>query len=211
MPVTDIYFLEPEIEQELNIYASELKRSNYNLSTFIKSILLSEKYRTRNRTHKDDGDPDKLRALRYLSGRQMAESFFHVLDKDASTKKEGNKRFSARTWVEFKKVELMEDTFPDALEPQLYGPGTVMQSQLTASSERWLDYIDSMAREGYDNKTVTPERWLTEVYVRLFTRYPTVEEINYLTGLVSRTTPFASSSFREVVWALVNSPEMRVY
>ena len=211
MPVTDIYFLEPEEEEELQHFAAELKRVKYNLPNFIKSIILSSKYRLRNRTHANDGDFDKLRALRYLSGRQMAESFFHELDKEASLQKEGNKRFTSRTWVEFKKVQLMEDTFPAALEPQLYGTGTVMQSQLTASSERWLDYIDDLANEGFKNKTKTPERCLTEDYVRLFTRYPTIEEIEYLTGLVNRQRSFSNSNFKEVVWALVNSPEMRVY
>ena len=141
MPVTDIYFLEPEEERELETYANQLKGLKYNLPRFIKTILLSDNYRVRNKTHKDDESPAKLRPLRYLSGFQMAESFFHDLDKSTLSEREENTRFSSRTWVEFKKIQLMEDTFPDSLEPQLYGAGTVMQSQLTASSDRWLKYI----------------------------------------------------------------------
>ena len=211
MPVTDVYFLEPEQERELEIYAGQLKKLNYNLPKFIKKILLSDDYRVRNRTYKNDESSQKLRRLRYLSGFQMAESFFHDLDVNTEKQPEGNTRFSSRAWVEFKKIQLMEDTFPDSLEPQLYGDGTVMQSQLTASSNRWLEYITNLAKEGFSNTEKTPERWLTEVYVRLFTRYPTVEEIIYLTGLVKRDSAFEDSNFKEVVWALVNSPEMRVY
>ena len=117
-----------------------------------------------------------LRALRYLSGRQMAESFYHELDKDANKQKEGNDALLLEPGSNSRRYNLCSILFQHALEPQLYGTGTVMQSQLTASSERWLSYIDDLANEGYKNKNKTPERWLTEVYVGLFTRYPTVED-----------------------------------
>ena len=85
----------------------------YGLNRFIKTILLSDNYRVRNKTHKDDESPAKLRPLRYLSGFQMAESFFHDLDKSTLSEREGNTRFSSRTWVEFKKIQLMEVMYPD--------------------------------------------------------------------------------------------------
>ncbi|MCM8532046.1 MAG: DUF1549 domain-containing protein [Lentisphaeraceae bacterium] len=210
MPITDVYFSTPEEEKEFSIYTSILKDSKYDIQKFIRTILLSKKYKTRNKMYDTDTAKNPLRQLRYLTGRQMAESFFDKEDKLASQGIEDSSKFSARTRVEFMKVKFQFENFPDSLEPQLHGPGTVMQSQLTSSASTWINYIDKIANEGYKSSK-TSERWLTETYVRLFTRYPTVSEIEYLTPLLNRKTSFDNSNFQEVIWALINSPEMRIY
>jgi hypothetical protein len=210
MPVTNIYFIEPEQEAQFNVQIGHLKKAKYNLIAFVRSLLLSKKYKRRNQAHKDDGDSSKLRQFKYISGRQLANNFFHTEMQVTTAQLKDSQLFTAQAKIEFKKVKFMLDTFPDALKPQLYSPGNVSQAQQTASAPLWLGAIEKISQEGYrSNKNI--EYWLTETFVKIYTRYPTVEELNYLTKQLKRQASFESSNFTEVIWALINSPEMRIY
>ena len=207
--VTDTYHA-PDYDQESAFakYGGQLRKNGYNVYKFIKYILMTDEYRKK--FGQDEEGIYKNRPLRYLSGRHLTNILNSSKDKTNLAMDESSERFTNEAAMELKKYEFMNTYFSNSLAPGLYEDGSSKQALFTATNEIWLDYVDKLARRGHAIKG-DEKKWINEVFIELYTREATAKEIEYLAGILDNSKAYESSNYKEVVWALINSPEMRLY
>ena len=208
--VTDTYH-SSEFDQEdaFDRYGGYMRKSGYNLYKFIKFIVMSQDYRRVNTNEGTEGIY-KSRSLRYLAGRHLVNTLYINQARAISRKLESSEKFTDEAELEIKKFQFMNSYFSNSVEPGLYEDGSTKQALFTATNKIWLDYAERIARRGHHIKG-DEKKWINEVFIELYTREATEKEKVYLAALLDNSRPFESSNYKEVVWALINSPEMRLY
>ena len=208
--VTDTYH-STEFDQEdaFDQYGGYMRKSGYNLYKFIKFIVMSPDYRRKNSNGGTEGIY-KSRTLRYLAGRHLVNTLYVNKDKAVSKQPESSERFTNEAEVEIKKFQFMNTYFSNSVAPGLYEDGSTKQALFTATNKIWLDFVQKTALRGHQLKG-DEKKWINEVFIQLYTREANEKEKAYLAGLLDSSKPFESSNYKEVVWALINSPEMRLY
>ena len=208
--VTDTYHSsEFDEEDAFDRYGGHMRKNGYNPYKFIKYILMTPEYRNRISNSTKEGIY-KNRNLRYLAGRHLANILGVERDKQIMKMEESSEKFTNEAEVELKKFEFMDTYFSNSLAPGLYEDGSTKQALFTATNPIWMNYADKIARRGFSIKGDV-NKWLDEVFIQLYTRKATDKEKQYLEGVLDNNKPYTSSNYFEVVWALINSPEMRLY
>ena len=208
--VTDTYH-STEFDQQdaFERYGGYMRKSGYNIYKFVKFIVMSPDYRRKNSNGETEGIY-KTRTLRYLAGRHLVNNLYAGENKEIEKQAESSERFTDQVELEIKKFQFMNTYFSNSVAPGLYEDGSTKQALFTATNKIWLDWAEKIALRGHRMKA-DEKKWLNEVFIQLYTREATEEEKNYLAGLLDSSKPFESSNYKEVVWALINSPEMRLY
>lgn len=208
--VTDTYVSSDYAEEDAFAkYGGHMRKNGYNLYKFIKYLVMTQEYRNRNTNENREGIY-KSRNLRYLAGRHLANILNIEKDKVNMAMPESSEKFTNEAEVELKKFTFMKTYFSNSLAPGLYEAGSTKQALFTATNEVWLSYAERLARRGHSMKG-DKKKWINEAFVQLYTREANEAEHKYLSSVLDNTKDFSSSKYMEVVWALINSPEMRLY
>ncbi|MCM8539315.1 MAG: DUF1549 domain-containing protein [Lentisphaeraceae bacterium] len=208
--VTDTYHSsEYEQQDAFDKYGGYMRKTGYNLFKFVKFILMTPEYRNRNSNESTEGIY-KTRNLRYLAGRHLANIISMEKDQQILKMPESSEKFTNEAEIELKKFSFIKTYFSNSLAPGLYEDGSTKQALFTATNEIWLKHAEKLARKGHAMKG-NSKKWINDVYVELYTREATEKEKEYLSGILDNKKPFAGSNYLEVVWALINGPEMRLY
>ena len=208
--VTDTYVSTENSEEDaFQKYGGHMRKTGYNLYKFVKYILMTPEYRNRNVNSSSKG-VYQTRSLRYLAGRHLANMLSLKKDQENLKMPESSEKFTNEAALELKKYAFMKTYFSNSLSPGLYEAGSTKQALFTATNETWLNFAEKIARKGHAMKGDS-KKWVDEVFIQLYTRQATQKEKDYLTGLLDNRKDFRSSNYLEVVWALINSPEMRLY
>jgi len=208
--VTDTYYAEDSNQENAFAkYSGHLRKYGYNLYKFVKYVLMTPEYKKALVKTEEEGIYQS-RSLRYLAGRQLANIL--AVDKDRTIMKmaESSEKFTGEAESELKKFEFMDTYFSNSLAPGLYESGSTKQALFTATNEIWLDHAEKIARKGFSIKG-DKKKWINELFIELYTREATEKEMDYLNSLLDNTKTYEQSNYYEVVWALINSPEMRLY
>ena len=203
--IEDSFDIDSDQEEKFSMYSKLLKEKNFKLHEFIRVILLSKEYRQKITMEKPEGIYSS-RNLRFLSGRQMVNTIFHFQEKEIYKQQESSQNFTEIAEIEVKKNTMIQSYFAKTLTPELNEKGSTHQSLFTIANEDLINYINNFAvkgKESEDKKT-----WLESVYKELLTRNPTEAELalilNHLDGE-------DEDKYFQVVWALANSPEYKLY
>jgi len=208
--VTDTYHsTEFEEEDAFDRYGGYMRKNGYNIYKFVKFIVTSPDYKRQNSNGGTEG-VYKTRTLRYLAGRHLINTLYVDRAKALSKRENSSQKFTDEAELEIKKFQFMNTYFSNSVEPGLYEDGSTKQALFTATNKIWLNEAEKIARRGYQIKG-DEKKWINEVFIQLYTREATEKEKTYLAGLLDSRQAFENSNYKEVVWALINSPEMRLY
>ena len=208
-PIVDIYSLDEYQEEVIFKFSAMLRTSGFNLHRFVKKVVLSEEYRQANSDAEKEGIYNS-RNYRYLAGRHLVNTLYLPEFQQFSNMDESSRKFTNEAELELKKYRFMKQYFSNSLETGLYDSGSTKQALFTATNEIWLKYTEKIAREGYQSK-LPVSSWIDDLYITLYSRRAVAAEKQYIQKLLNRRSSFENSNFYDVVWALVNSPEMRFY
>jgi hypothetical protein len=207
-PIVDIYVLDDDQNKILDNFSSLLRKSGFNIPRFVRNVVLSKDYMQPITAEKSGIYTS--RPYRYLAGRHLVNSLFYKRWQGIQTMGESSKKFTEQAELELIKFRYMKNYFSNSLETGLYDSGSTKQALFTATNEVWLKFTEKFARDGYTSKMKIAD-WVDDLYISLYSRRAIAKEKDYLTKLLNRKASFESSNFKDVVWALVNSPEMRFY
>ena len=209
-PLTDVYGGSGPRKNILDNCANILKQKNWDLTKFIAAILVSDFYKLKS---VDKNSPEnfayfKERRYRHLTGEQILSSIsFHTGSKVQNEAM--SKIIAFKNQQEM--VKLNEQLFPSSLDDEKISySGTLGQTLFMSNNDKILNFINSMARKGYHSK-LSEEQWIQQMIRSMFTREASENEIKFFTEHVDKGKPYDDSNYFDALWAIVNSPEMRLY
>lgn len=202
-PVTDVYGGFGVREKELDRYATYFRQNNYNLVNLVRHFVKSPYYKMANmmQTSEKHITYYQARKARHLTGSQIINSIKYFGSNSALS---GNEK---------RRVDQATDTlFPTSLQDdESFYRGTLAQTLFMANNSFLGNYIDKVAKNAHKDRELKKDEWLRKVYVTFLTREPSSRELRELSYHFSNRKSYDKSGFYEVVWAIVNSPEMRLY
>lgn len=209
-PMTDVYGGTGPRKSVLDSCARLLKQQKWDMTRFIAAVLTSDLYKMKNaeKNNEEAFAYFKERRYRHLSGSQLINTItFHS---EGKIKNEAlNKIAAFKNQQEM--VKLNEQLFPSSLDDeQTSYSGTLGQTLFMANNDKILNFVNKLARKGYHSKD--PEKdFITNIIRNAFTREPTEAELKFFSDFTDKSKSFDQSNYFDVVWALINSPEMRLY
>ena len=209
-PLTDVYGGSGPRKNVLDQCAKILKQKNWDMTKFVASILTSEFYKMKTAVKNDEEQfvYFKQRRARHLTGDQI----FQTITKYTGPKVENaklNKIIAFKNQQDM--VKLNEQLFPSSLDDEKTSyNGSLGQTLFMSNNDKILSFINQLARNGYQSQA-SEEAWLGQTIRSMFTREPTPQEITFFKDHLDKTKPYDSSNYFDVLWAIVNSPEMRLY
>ncbi|MCM8531943.1 MAG: DUF1553 domain-containing protein [Lentisphaeraceae bacterium] len=210
LPVSNIYKAEGPGKAKLTAYSKYFKETNWNLKGLIKKLVLSKEYRQA--TAAIDNDIKfatfQQRKARHLSGPQIMYSLIQY-DKTKSEDKVYQKLKEFRLQKDIDR--LTEQIFPMSVDDIDTGyTGTLAQTLFIANNDSILNFIRNFSHKAYQAK-VSSKKWINSLFISLYTRSPTPKEITFFSKYLNNKLKFEDSGYFEVMWAIFNSPELRLY
>ena len=209
-PLTDVYGGSGPRKSVLDNCAKTLKRKNWDLTKFVAAILTSDFYKMESASKNNFAQfaNFKERRFRHLTGDQIFYTITNHTDKKLDDEK--LKKIAA-----FKNqqamVKLNQQLFPSSLDDEKISyNGTLGQTLFMSNNDKILNFINKLAKQGYQSKN-SEEEWIIKIVRSMFTREPSPKEIAFFKDHLDKTKPYDSSNYFDVLWAIVNSPEMRLY
>lgn len=202
-PVTDVYGGVGVKEKELDNYARFFRRNNYNVVNLVRHFVKSPYYKMRNMMKVSEKHIIyyKARKPRHLTGSQIINTIQYFASNSSLA---GNEKRRAK--------QTTDVLFPTSLQDdESFYRGTLAQTLFMANNSFLGNYIQKVAKKAYKEKSLKRDEWLRKVYVSFLTREPSSKELRELSYYFSNRKTYAKSGFYELVWAIVNSPEMRLY
>ena len=202
-PVTDVYGGFGVREKELDKYATYFRRNNYNMVNLVRRFVKSPYYKMANmmKTSEKHITHYQARKVRHLTGDQIINSIKYF---GTNSSLSGNEK---------RRVDQTTATlFPTSLQDdESFYRGTLAQTLFMANNSFMGNYIERVAKKAHSNKKLKKDDWLRKIYVTFLTREPSSRELRELSYYFSNRKDYEKSGFYEIVWAIVNSPEMRLY
>ena len=209
-PLTDVYGGVGPRKNVLDQCAKILKQKKWDLTKFVAAILTSDFYKMKTAVKNNEElfAYFKERRARHLTGEQILATVNYYTGPKIKNDKL-NKIIAFKNQQDM--VKLNEQLFPSSLDDEKTSyNGTLGQTLFMANNDKILNFINTLARQGYDSKD-TEEIWLTKTIRSMFTREPTSGELNFFKDHLDKSKSYDSSNYFDVLWAIVNSPEMRLY
>lgn len=209
-PLTDVYGGSGPRKSVLDNCAKILKQKKWDLTRFIGAILTSDFYKMQSASKNNEElfVYFKERRLRHLTGDQI----FYTVSKHVDKKIDNEK---LKKIADFKNqqamVKINKQLFPSSLDDEKTSyNGTLGQTLFMANNDKILNFINKLAKKGYSSGN-SEEKWITTLIRSMFTREPTAQEIKFFSEHLDKSKAYDSSNYFDVLWAIVNSPEMRLY
>ena len=203
VPVTDVYGGFGVKQEELDRYARGFRRHNYNLVTLVRGFAKSSYYKMPNMMENSEKHITyyKARKARHLTGDQIINSIHYFASNSALSGNEKRRVDQASAVL-----------FPTSLQDdESFYRGTLAQTLFMANNNFLNGYIEKVAKNAYKDRDLKKSEWLRKVFVTFLTREPSSREVQEMSHYFSNRREYDRSGFYEMVWAIVNSPEMRLY
>ncbi|MEN9360904.1 MAG: hypothetical protein RL095_2439 [Verrucomicrobiota bacterium] len=213
LPVNDVYDTRNATLQ-IAAFADLLEKERWDINALVRGIVLSPAYRMPSSPESDEEKfmAFKARRLRHLSGEQLVNSlngaYLSRLRRDGSV---GAMR--QLYLAELDRNEMVQSLFPASLgDSEASYRGTLNQTLFLSSNKRMLDFAHKLAQAGYNARQGSShEAWIDSIFVRFYSRHCSPEELAFFDAKLDAGKSYEQSGFFEAVWALLNSPEMRLY
>ena len=151
--------------------------------------------------------------MRHLSGDQIVNSLNRTPKEILSEAESASAGMAKLYKIATYKNNLVEKIFPVSLEDtEASYRGTLTQALKLSTDNAFLSYTRKLADQSYNRfRNHSVEQFLDYIFVKLYTRKPTKNEIAFFKAKINFKTHFEESGTFETVWTLMNSPEMRLY
>ena len=213
MPVYDIYGGVGEKKADLEKIARNFRNNKFNMTKLVREIVLSKSYRLKTSYKTDElaFANFSARRFRYLSSDQLLNSLYR--DKMKEWQNIGSRGKKALLGFERQKLSTAARYFPRSLEDTTANfKGTMPQALYMTINQRFTSFVDREANWAYRNRAkTTKEKFLIRFFIKIYTRTPTKSELAFFTKKLNDDAAYDKSGYYEVIWTLVNSPEMRIY
>ena len=155
----------------------------------------------------------KARRMRHLSGNQIVNSLNRTpkdIIGEAKSAQDGTDKLYK---IAIYKNSLVEKIFPVSLEDsEASYRGTLTQALKLSTDSIFLKYTNKLAEISYKRfRDHTVEQLLEYLFVKLYTRKPTKNEIAFFKAKIDFSKNYRESGVFETTWTIINSPEMRLY
>jgi hypothetical protein len=215
MPAYDTYKVEGPNATKLDNLAQGFMRSKFNIHFLVKTVLMSNYYRMKSNIKNDEEKFAffKARRMRHLSGNQIVNSLNRtpkdILGEAKSAQDGTDKLYKIAIY----KNSLVEKIFPVSLEDsEASYRGTLTQALKLSTDSIFLKYTNKLAEISYKRfRNHTVEQLLDYLFVKLYTRKPTKNEIVFFKAKIDFSKNYRESGVFETTWTIINSPEMRLY
>jgi len=126
---------------------------------------------------------------------------------------EGRENWQSLYQLEKYKEDAIDKLFPNSLsDTESEFRGTLSQALFLGNDKKALELIDEKARFWYsESKKKDFELLLNEIFISYYTRLPDERERLFFSNKIGLGKSFLDSGFFEMTWALINSPELRLY
>ncbi|MCM8535763.1 MAG: DUF1549 domain-containing protein [Lentisphaeraceae bacterium] len=210
LPVSNIYNASGPGKTKLEAYNKYFKETNWDLKKLIKKLVLSKEYRRATSELNNDLNfaTFQERKARHLSGPQIMYSLVQY----------DNTKSDDKVYQKLKEFRLQKDI--DRLTDQIFPmtvddvdtgyTGTLAQTLFIANNDSILNFIRNFSHQAYKTKT-SPKKWVNSLFISLYTRPPSSKEISFFSKYLNNKLKFEDSGYFEVMWAIFNSPELRLY
>ena len=112
--------------------------------------------------------------------------------------------------LNLKKNQMIQQYFSKTLTPDLNEKGTTHQVLFSMSDKNIFKFIEKHLEES--QKHVDKRLWVCSLFLKLYTRDPSEDEMSIILSLIN--TPNMETNkknIKGVLWALINSPEFKLY
>ena len=210
LPMTDVYGGDGPKKAVLAQCANIFKQKNWSLTSLAAAILTSKFYKMKSASKNDEEAFVKFdkRRYRHLSGEQLINTIRQYTERKIHSEK-------LSKIIQFQREkqanEIKNKFFPTSLEDDDANyKGTLGQSLFMSNNDKILTFINMAAKDGHASDKSSKE-WITTIIRSLFTREPTSQEIKFFGENLHKNNSYEDSGYFDVLWAIMNSPELRLY
>lgn len=200
MPLTDTYGKGLN-DDALTQYSDFLLKNDFSIKKLIKKMVLSDLYLSKSvfNTEKELVNTFKQRPLRQVP--------VYVLEKLISSKEQesGKDLFDERIAL---KADILSYFPEDEDKGESSLTSTLMQHVFLSFNAQISNFIErTVSKEKIDDK-----KFISEMISYLYSRKAKDEEVNLLAKtLQDKTGEERKSTYKDILWVIINSPEMRLY
>ena len=211
MPANDVYGNLGEQGLRLDAFAKKFRDSNFQVHHLVRELLNSSIYKMASAEKSDEEGfvYFKSRKFRHLTGAQVLNILF--AEQELDLEEMGD--LAALYDLQQEKTALTEELFPASLsDSEAYYRGSLSQALFLTSNERVMELIDLKAKNWHKYaKENGRENVIKQIFISFYTRLPTDRELVFFKVKLNEEKAYDQSGFFEMIWTIINSPEMRIY